>query len=88
MNGDYDLDYQRAEATRRWQYLRTLNIAVGDMHLEVARAQVTIRREYRAACGSLVKASEAYGHAGLSHRSRVVWRYCRLLHAAQWRAAR
>jgi len=87
MDGE-QLDYDRAEATRRWQHLRLTNVAIGDMHLALARAQVQIMRDYRAACGLLMKASEAYGHAGLSHRSRVVWRYSRMLHAARWRSAR
>jgi len=87
MDGE-QLDYDRAEATRRWQHLRTLNISIADMHLALARAQVQIRRDYRAACGSLVRAVEAYSHAGLSWRSRVVWRYSRLVHRASWRSAR
>ena len=87
MDGDH-LDYERAEATRRWQHLRLINVAVGDMYLELARAHVTIRRDKRSACGLLMKACEMYGAAGLSWRSRLAWRYCRVLHAARWRSAR
>ena len=87
MDGDH-LDYERAEATRRWQHLRLINVAVGDMYLELARAHVKIRRDTRAACGLLMKACEMFAAAGLSHRSRLAWRYCRVLHAARWRSAR
>ena len=87
MDGDH-LDYERAEATRRWQHLRLTNVAIGEMYLSLARAQVQIRRDYRAACGLLMKACEMFAAAGLSHRSRVAWRYSRMLHAARWRAGR
>jgi hypothetical protein len=89
MDGDtYDLDHDRAEATRRWQHRRLTNVAVAEMFLELARAHVKIRRDTRTAAGLLVKATEAFAAAGLSHRSRVAWRYCRMLHRSAWRAAR
>ncbi len=92
MGGDQDsyadMDYQRTEATRRWQQHRTLAIAIGEMYLSLARAHVRHLRDTRKACGLLVKSCERFGAAGLTRRARVVFRYCRIVHSAPWRSAR
>ncbi len=92
MDGEHDdfadLDYQRAEATRLWQQQRTLAIAIGEMFLALARAHIRHGLDIRKACGLLVKSCERFGAAGLTRRARVVFRYCRIVHSAQWRSAR
>jgi len=83
-----DMDYQRAELTRRWAQQRALAITIGEMYLGLARATVHHGFGTRKACGLCVKACERFSAAGLTRRARAVWRYSRMLHAASWRSAR
>jgi len=83
-----DLERERAELTRRWAQQRALAIAIGEMYLGLARATVHHDFGTRKACGLCVKACERFTAAGLTRRSRAVWRYSRMLHRASWRGAR
>lgn len=79
---------ERAEATRRWQALRQLTIAVADVHLGLARAYAKHGRHTRRACGLLAVAAERYQAAGLTRRGRVAWRLAQWLHATHGRGQR
>jgi hypothetical protein len=83
-----DLAWERAELTRRWAQQRALAISLGETFLAAARCQVHHGFGTRKACGLLAKASERFSAAGLTRRSRAVWRYSRMLHRASWRGAR
>lgn len=82
---DLDTAWEAREASRDRHFRRMVYLDCADGYLALARKAIKRHRDARRACRLLLKSAAAYQEAGLTRRGRTVWRYARLIHAAQWR---